>query len=202
MFSGDNKRTFQLGIDAGHGGSDPGAVYDDVKEKDVNMQMARDLYNIIYYYGFNVKAHFTRLKNKTLTLRDRGEMLNDRNLDLVISLHCNAADNALAQSSLVFVYPGNQNSAFLGYRLLNNLPWKIAKDNKEPIETSSKDWSRRAHNVVCAFKAPTILFEMGFLRNQDDRDYLSSSIGRFNICHSIIKTVTDYAHEKEQSSHP
>jgi N-acetylmuramoyl-L-alanine amidase len=202
MFTGDNRRPFKLGLDAGHGGSDPGAVYDNVQEKNLTLQIVKDLFHVATYFQLNIKTYFTRLKSKNLSLKDRGEILNSLDLDLVLSIHCNAAENALAKGALAFIYPDNQESYLIAHRLLNNCPWWLKSERTGPIKTSSKGWTKRAHNVVKSFKANTVLFEMGFLSNNDDREYLTSSRGRYALCSTILQTIGDYAHEREQSSHP
>ncbi|MGB4429209.1 MAG: N-acetylmuramoyl-L-alanine amidase, partial [Thermacetogeniaceae bacterium] len=77
-------------LDAGHGGSDPGAVSSantgSLKESDLNLQQTLILGNILESNGFNVI--YTR-DNKTSnpTLSERATLANDINADLFISIH-------------------------------------------------------------------------------------------------------------------
>lgn len=75
-------------IDAGHGGKDPGAVANGLREKDINLRMARILGRELQQQGFQV--HYTRSNDTFIPLEERTAMANARNADLFISVHCNA----------------------------------------------------------------------------------------------------------------
>ena len=75
-------------IDAGHGGKDPGAVANGLREKDINLRMAKILGRELQQQGFEVK--YTRTNDTFIPLEERTAMANARNADLFISLHCNA----------------------------------------------------------------------------------------------------------------
>jgi N-acetylmuramoyl-L-alanine amidase len=76
-------------IDAGHGGKDSGAVYGKFLEKEAVLQIALALGKELSNRGYTVI--YTRQSDKFLKLYDRTKIANDKNADLFISLHVNAA---------------------------------------------------------------------------------------------------------------
>ena len=85
-------------IDAGHGGSAfPGAVYDGVKEKDINLAVALKLGALIEKELPGAKVVYTRKTDTALgkSLNDdltaRANIANKAEGDLFISIHANAA---------------------------------------------------------------------------------------------------------------
>ncbi|CCJ32642.1 N-acetylmuramoyl-L-alanine amidase [Caloramator australicus] len=83
-------------IDPGHGGSDPGAVSGQVREKDINNSVARKLADLLKAEGAEVI--FTREPEKDIyiTLADRVNISNSINPDLFISIHNNASISSAA----------------------------------------------------------------------------------------------------------
>jgi N-acetylmuramoyl-L-alanine amidase len=87
-------------IDPGHGGKDPGAVANGLREKDINLRMARILGTMLKEQGFEV--HYTRTTDKFIPLEERTAMANARNADLFISVHCNAYKDTSAKGFEVY----------------------------------------------------------------------------------------------------
>ncbi|MFR5880564.1 MAG: N-acetylmuramoyl-L-alanine amidase family protein [Cloacibacillus evryensis] len=85
-FSG-NKRPVVV-VDAGHGGHDPGAAANGVREKDVNLKAAIELGEILRQYG--IDARLTRRTDVYLKLAERTAFANKNDADVFVSLHCNA----------------------------------------------------------------------------------------------------------------
>lgn len=75
-------------LDPGHGGADPGAVYHDIKEKDLALLLARQVAAALG--GYNVELIFTRRGDETVPLDRRVAAANGRGADLFLSLHINA----------------------------------------------------------------------------------------------------------------
>lgn len=76
-------------IDAGHGGEDPGTIgRGGLREKDVNLDIAKRLYNILTESGYNVVM--TRSANAFVALQRRVQIANNSRADLFISIHSNA----------------------------------------------------------------------------------------------------------------
>lgn len=86
-------KDFVLVIDAGHGGHDPGAIGRFSKEKNINLNVALKLGNLIQENCNDVKVVYTRNKDIFIPLDRRAEIANDSKADLFISIHTNALAN-------------------------------------------------------------------------------------------------------------
>ena len=82
-------------VDPGHGGSDPGAVAGNIKEKDLNLQVAKILTDMLKEAGANV--YMTRKDDRYVGLYTRAAIANNLNADLFISIHHNASSNSAAK---------------------------------------------------------------------------------------------------------
>ena len=78
-------------IDPGHGGKDPGAMDNGVKEKDVNLAVGLELQKALTAKGYNVVM--TRATDVYLKLQERTDIANNVNADLFVSVHVNALPN-------------------------------------------------------------------------------------------------------------
>jgi N-acetylmuramoyl-L-alanine amidase len=80
-------------LDAGHGGTDPGAIGPSgSREKDINLAIVKKLKEIFDSDGdFNVIL--TRNSDVFIPLAERTDMANKQKADLFISVHCNANFN-------------------------------------------------------------------------------------------------------------
>ncbi len=93
-------------IDAGHGGRDPGAIgYRGTKEKDVNLGIALKLGKLIEEKLQNVKVIYTRNNDQFVELYRRGQIANENNGKLFISIHCNSTDERPGTRKGFEVYP-------------------------------------------------------------------------------------------------
>ncbi len=83
-------------IDAGHGGKDPGASDNDIREKDINLSTALELEKALTARGFNVIM--TRNTDVYLKLQERTDIANNVNADLFVSIHVNALPSKKSMS--------------------------------------------------------------------------------------------------------
>lgn len=90
-------------IDAGHGGSDPGAggVSGEVKEKDLTLAFARELRDLLVKRG-RVRVAVTRDGDEYLPLEARAAVARRLDADLFVSLHMDSAANPLARGASVY----------------------------------------------------------------------------------------------------
>lgn len=83
---------YKILIDAGHGGHDPGGIgVSGTKEKDVVLDIAKRLKRNLEERGFSVAM--TRETDKFLTLEERANLANQKDIGLFLSIHANIADS-------------------------------------------------------------------------------------------------------------
>ncbi len=93
-------KDFVVVIDAGHGGHDPGAIGKISKEKNINLNVALKVGNLIKRNCDDVKVIYTRSKDVFIPLDRRAEIANNAKADLFISIHTNAlAKNRTAKGA-------------------------------------------------------------------------------------------------------
>ena len=101
----DNKRSKDviIAVDAGHGGDDPGATGPlGVREKDVTLQIARNLVNLINK-EYGMKAVLIREGDYFLSLRNRIGKAREHKADLFISIHADAFRDPRVRGSSVYI---------------------------------------------------------------------------------------------------
>lgn len=84
-------------LDAGHGGSDPGACGNGYQEKNLNMQIVQKLGNKLSALGFNVL--YTRQTDTYVSLEDRVDYANKSNASLLLSIHHDSSDSSSASGT-------------------------------------------------------------------------------------------------------
>ena len=91
-------------IDAGHGGSDTGAISQDgsLYEKDDNLKLALKVKE--YLESMNLNVIMTRTDDTYIDLNERCKIANTNNVDLFVSLHRNSAENTSASGVEVWVH--------------------------------------------------------------------------------------------------
>lgn len=99
----DESRISVVVIDPGHGGKDPGAVIGSWKEKDIVLDIALKLGDLIQTAFPDVKVIYTRSKDVFIPLHKRAEIANRNEADLFISIHTNAVDARSVQGAETFV---------------------------------------------------------------------------------------------------
>jgi len=75
-------------LDAGHGGTDPGAALPDLSEKAVTLDIATRLRKLLVRDGFEVIA--TRNDDHLIPLRERAHIANASASDIFVSIHVNS----------------------------------------------------------------------------------------------------------------
>jgi N-acetylmuramoyl-L-alanine amidase len=101
-------------IDPGHGGEDPGAIgKNGTREKMVALGIARRLKSIINHDG-RMRAQLTRDGDYYITLRGRVHLAMNRQADVFISVHADAAKRRSARGSSVYVLSQRGASSEMG----------------------------------------------------------------------------------------
>ncbi|WP_456364508.1 N-acetylmuramoyl-L-alanine amidase [Priestia aryabhattai] len=89
-------------IDAGHGGEDPGALSDKLREKDLTLKIALYAEEFLRK-NFEVLIKMTRSNDVFVSLAERARIANRFKSDLFVSIHINASENGTGFES--YIYP-------------------------------------------------------------------------------------------------
>lgn len=84
---------FRVVLDAGHGGKDPGAMANGVREKDIVFAIVKKVGILLSKYA-NIKVFYTRDTDVFVPLSGRGLKANREGADLFVSVHANASASA------------------------------------------------------------------------------------------------------------
>ena len=94
----DKSSTFTIVIDAGHGGHDTGAKGAQSKEKDVALQIALQIGDVLKSARPDFQVVYTRSTDVFIPLNDRVQLANDLKADLFVSIHCNSVSRSVKAS--------------------------------------------------------------------------------------------------------
>lgn len=118
-------------LDAGHGGKDPGAIGPGgTYEKNVVLNIVRDLGSIIKKEWPDIKVVYTRSDDRFIPLKERGKIANRNDGKLFVSVHANAAKNRSAKGAEVYILGPHKNQAALRVAMLENAAIKQEEDYK------------------------------------------------------------------------
>jgi N-acetylmuramoyl-L-alanine amidase len=103
IFSQETKHLVRVVIDAGHGGKDPGALGKKTQEKQITLQIALKLGEMIQQNCKDVIVYYTRDKDEFIELYQRAGLANRLKADLFISIHCNSNPSHSLHGSETYV---------------------------------------------------------------------------------------------------
>ena len=151
-------------LDPGHGGTDPGATGNGLQEKNVNLDIALRVRDFLSQYDVDVKM--SRIKDDTVTLRQRSSTANDWGADFYVSIHCNAF-NGQVSGYEDFIYSGRTVKETPKYQ---DIMHKAIRDNTDFFNNRGK--KKANFHVLRETKMPSFLSENGFIDNKKDAKLL------------------------------
>lgn len=172
-------------IDPGHGGTkllkgDPGAIgHAGIKEKDINLAVAKKLFELMKAEGYDVKL--TRSSDVVLELQERAKIANEFEADYFISIHCNAVSSPDAHGTETYCYQKGGE----GEKLAVAVQEEIIK------ATGLVDRGVKEGNfyVIRETKMPAILVELAFLSNPNEEKLLNEPAFQSKCAIAILKGV-------------
>ena len=184
----------QVVIDAGHGGSDSGAVSSGgVREKDLTLQIARYMYDEFQKKGIPVTL--IRSTDETISPTDRVQRIlaaygNNPNV-VVISNHINAAGSGIqgAQGAEV-IYALRNNSTLANNILtaLGNAGQKVRKTYQRRLPSdTSKDYYFIHRNTGVT---EPVIVEYGFIDSPEDLSRIQNNYQKYDdaVVDAVIAT--------------
>ena len=150
-------------LDAGHGGKDPGALGNGLREKDINLSVALKIGDILKSHGINVG--YSRTTDVFVELQDRATMANNFGTDVFVSIHCNAFHDSSAQGVETYSYPGSMSGRNLAKAIQDSIIASGVYTKDRGIKTAN-------YAVLRLTNMPAALVELAFITNPQDADIL------------------------------
>ena len=174
------RNNYVVFVDAGHGGKDPGAVANGIREKDINLSIALKVRNKLKALG--VEVFMNRDKDVFVDYRDTSVMANNTKADAFVSIH----NNSIKSSSVSGI------ESF--YNKSIDKPWASLIHNKLIGYTGAKDRALRWNDftVTVRTKMPAVLVEGGFLTNDQEAIKLKTDSYQEKIASAIVDGAMDY----------
>jgi N-acetylmuramoyl-L-alanine amidase len=189
---------FKLVVDAGHGGSDAGAISASGKlEKDFNLAIAQKIKELSPTYGIDVVL--TRDKDFFMSPQDKVNFSNAQNGNAFISIHVNLANpKEKGQKSGMEVCVSEDNAKYIDSKIFGSAVIQ-SLDNNFKVNTSLLQKKPNIW-VLKANALPAILLECGYLDNSTDISLLTNSSEIEKLAGKILEGVALYANNRIDSS--
>lgn len=177
-----NRNYYKVYIDAGHGGADPGALGNGLRETDLNLKIAKKIKNKLEKKNIDIKM--TREKEETISLYERAEMANKYGADVFVSIHQNSF---------------TANSAY-GIETYYHRDKNIYKNYAEGIQnsiiknTSGFNRGTKTANFVVLRETnmPSALVECGFITNVNEAKKLNTDAYQEKIASAVADSIYNY----------
>lgn len=171
-------------IDAGHGGSDAGAVGANSLEKNLALEMSRQLRK--KFEGLGFKVYMTRETDKRVSLQERTLVANKLEATVFVSVHMNSFKRKDVEGLEVLYSPnGNLNNLGLASATHKELISALNPKNRGLVE-------RPNLYVLRTSDMPSILVELGFISNLNEEKKLMDANYRDRAADAIAKGVKEY----------
>ncbi|MEP6584577.1 MAG: N-acetylmuramoyl-L-alanine amidase [Ginsengibacter sp.] len=180
-------------IDAGHGGDDNGAVENNVKEKDLNLAIAKEIKRL--NKNENIDIILSRENDEAKSVKDRVIVAEEKKADLFISIHVDAEEKKNNHNGVVIFIPKNDNSYLKESKLLGSALIKSFKDNYQLKVAGDLQQREQGIWILKANMCPSVLLETGFLSSQSDFEYLINPENQKIIAQNVLNGIEKYAEQ-------
>jgi len=177
-----------------HGGRDPGTMYGNIYEKDINLEISNVLEHELSINGATV--YMTREEDIDYSSqwdsnKKRGDLYrrllmmknNELKVDLYLSIHINWGSNYAWSGAEILYHPINSKNKILA----NALMQRFNNDLGSNRNIKKTDLYMYKNTTI-----PGVLIECGFLSNSNDRYLLQQDEHQIKIAKTITNGVIDY----------
>lgn len=190
---------YKVVLDAGHGGSDPGAIgVNGLREKDVNWDITQKVRDELIAKGYEVVL--TRTDDSYWSLPQRVEFTNSLQADLFVSIHANSHPSGKANGTMVLYYdndyPQEDYPASEAMKQLTpynkDLAQRVLDSLVASVGTKNLGLVPSAVYVARMGTIPSILVETAFLSQTSDAALLASDSVRSKMAAGIANGIASY----------
>jgi len=190
-------------VDAGHGGSDPGAINGSHKEKIYTLQIAKRLQTQLEKLGFRVIM--TRTGDTYPTLQERAALCKKYKPDLYISIHCNSSTSKTPAGIETYRAVPVGGTETKGSKVKtekqsanefdansSRLAYEIQKGMLAATGGTDRGTRHQAIYVIGNASCPAVLVEVGYLSNEAEVKKIASPDYQNKIVSGILAGLAGY----------
>lgn len=179
-------------IDPGHGGRDPGTMYNSIKEKDLNLEISKVLEKELTKNGaivYMIRTSDIDLSSIYDSKKKRGDLyrrllkIKENKSNLYLSIHINWYQKSTHKGAEVLYNSINKNNKILAEAIMNE--FKTNQKSKREIKKTNLYMYK---NIT----TPGVLIETGYLSNPTERRLLQSENYQKELAKSITNGVKNY----------
>ena len=198
--SKDKNTKRSIFLDPGHGGSDPGAVSGGVREKDLTLSVYNKVSSKLASLGYTVLT--SRNVDKYVDLVDRAEQANNANADMLLSIHFNAGGQGVARGIETYYYQSQEDRVPKINKENHNNSERLERSRKLAnkvqqnllYQTGANDRGvkRASFTVLRETSIPSILVELGFIDNPEERNKIKTNEYQERLANGIVDGIVAY----------
>ncbi len=175
-------------IDAGHGGSDPGASGSDRTEKDDTLAAALALEQAMKER--NITVVMTRSDDTALTLPERVAVAEEASANLFLSLHRNVAESGNGIEIWIAQQCSTTSQSLADKIHANLVAAGVQNDRgiRAGTQSGNGDYYVLSHTTM-----PAVLIELGFLQDKEDNKLFDKHLTDY--ANAIANAVVDICNE-------
>ena len=198
--SKDKNTKRSIFLDPGHGGSDPGAISGGVREKDLTLSVYNKVSSKLASLGYTVLT--SRNVDKDVDLVDRADQANKANADMLLSIHFNAGGRGIARGIETYYYQAtadrvpkinkenhNNTERLERSRKLAN---KVQQNLLYQTGANDRGVKRASFTVLRETSIPSILVELGFIDNPEERNKIKTNEYQERLANGIVDGIVEY----------
>ena len=188
-------------IDAGHGGTDPGKIgINGKKEKDINLQIAKELKKKLEKEGIEVVMtresdeglYNSSSRNKKVDdMKKRCKIIDEAKPVFTISIHQNSYPEEYVKGAQVFYYGQSQEGKELAEILQESMVQQLDKENHRTAKANE------SYYLLKKTESPTVIVECGFLSNSEEAKLLTDKDYQKKVAEAIHTGIKKYLKEEK-----
>ncbi len=167
-------------IDPGHGGSDCGAIRNNIYEKNITLDVSKRVTALLEKKGYIVTM--TRDTDKTVSLQERVDISEEIEPDIFVSIHVNSSNNTAPNGLETHYYKDNS------LKLAKNIHASLLNH----INANDRGLFKSKFYVINHTTAPAVLVEIGFLSNPTEREQIMSEARKQATAKAIAEGIYEY----------
>lgn len=167
-------------IDPGHGGVDAGAIRAGINEKDINLDVSKLVAQILNKKGY--KVDLTRWDDRTLSLQNRVDFSDNKKASVFVSIHVNSSVSTDPKGIETHWWTDG------GHELAKVVHESFASK----VKAVDRGLVKSKFYVINHTKAKSILVEIGFISNDNERNELLTQERKQKTAEGIAEGIIKF----------